>query len=60
MSEEAKFLLMSLVDKMACMAMEEYNLRWLMGKSYNYCLDDFTLILLMSIKMKILTQNALT
>ena len=47
MSEEAKFLLMSLVDKMACMAMEEYNLRWLMGKSYNYCLDDFTLIFLM-------------
>lgn len=26
MSEEAKFLLMSLVDKMACMAMEEYNM----------------------------------
>lgn len=25
MSEEAKFLIMSLGDKMACMAMDEYN-----------------------------------
>lgn len=31
-----------------------------MGKSYNYCLDDFALIVIMSIKMKILTQNAWT
>ena len=31
-----------------------------MGKSYNYCLDDFALITIMSIKMKILTQNAWT
>lgn len=29
-----------------------------MGKSYNYCLDDFALITIMSIKMKILMQGA--